>query len=102
MASPVDSSQRPRVVSLLPSATEILALLGANIVGRSHECDWPPSVLSAPALTGAYNKFENSRQMHDAVSSFTSRPYACASLACRPMGSSNVHNMSTAPGTRQA
>lgn len=67
MTSPAHSSQRPRVVSLLPSATEILALLGAKIVGRSHECDWPPAVRSAPALTGAYNQFVDSRQMHDAV-----------------------------------
>ncbi|EFJ53120.1 hypothetical protein VOLCADRAFT_55499 [Volvox carteri f. nagariensis] len=57
-----------RVVSLLPSATEILALIGAEIVGRSHECDWPEAVReNVPALTGAYNKFENSAQMHDAV-----------------------------------
>ena len=43
----------PRVVSLLPSATEVLASLGAEdlLVGRSHECDWPPSILDRPALT---------------------------------------------------
>ncbi|KAG2439569.1 hypothetical protein HXX76_004921 [Chlamydomonas incerta] len=57
-----------RVVSLLPSATEMLALLGCNVVGRSHECDYPPAVRdSAPALTGAFNRFESSSQMHDAV-----------------------------------
>lgn len=37
------------------------------IVGRSHECNYPAAVLSAPILTGAYNKFESSRQMHEAV-----------------------------------
>lgn len=44
---------RPRVVSLLPSATEIVALLGAEaeLVGRSHECDWPNSVRGVPVLT---------------------------------------------------
>lgn len=42
-----------RVVSLIPSATEILALLGAadSLVGRSHECDHPPRVSDVPALT---------------------------------------------------
>ena len=36
----------PRVASLLPAATEIIALLDheACLVGRSHECDWPPPV----------------------------------------------------------
>ena len=35
-----------RIVSLLPSATEIVALLGMDdlLVGRSAECDWPPRV----------------------------------------------------------
>jgi iron complex transport system substrate-binding protein len=35
-----------RIVSLLPSATEILFVLGSDreIVGVSHECDFPPSV----------------------------------------------------------
>lgn len=43
----------PRVVSLLPSATEIACLVGAgpDLVGRSHECDFPPEVLALPALT---------------------------------------------------
>lgn len=43
----------PRIVSLLPSATEIVAALGAgeNLVGRSHECDFPPSVTKLPAVT---------------------------------------------------
>lgn len=44
-----------RIVSLLPSATEILCLIGASelIVGRSHECDFPPEVRSRPVLTSA-------------------------------------------------
>ncbi len=35
-----------RIVSLLPSATEIVCALGLAdaLVGVSHECDWPPSV----------------------------------------------------------
>ena len=42
-----------RVVSLLPSATEIVCALGAgqDLVGVSHECDHPPEVAGLPALT---------------------------------------------------
>lgn len=43
------------MVSLLPSATEILAAVGGAslLVGRSHECDFPPGVGSLPVLTRA-------------------------------------------------
>jgi iron complex transport system substrate-binding protein len=42
-----------RVVTLLPGATEIVAALGAveQLVGRSHECDWPPAVAGIPSVT---------------------------------------------------
>lgn len=42
-----------RVVSLLPSATEILFELRAGhlLVGRSHECDWPPQAAAVPVVT---------------------------------------------------
>lgn len=45
----------PRIVSLLPSATEIVCALGAEelLVGRSHECDFPPRVRDLPAVTSA-------------------------------------------------
>ena len=45
----------PRIASLVPSATEIVAALGlaGSIVARSHECDWPPEVARAPACTRA-------------------------------------------------
>ncbi|HTR03624.1 MAG TPA: cobalamin-binding protein [Thermoanaerobaculia bacterium] len=45
----------PRVVSLLPSATEIVAALGFAdaIVGRSHECDYPEEVGEVPVCTSA-------------------------------------------------
>ena len=45
----------PRIASLVPSATEIVAALGLadRIVARSHECDWPPEVAQAPACTRA-------------------------------------------------
>ncbi|HEY8368287.1 MAG TPA: cobalamin-binding protein [Thermodesulfobacteriota bacterium] len=41
-----------RIVSLLPSATEILFLLGLGdqVVGVSHECDYPAEAASRPAL----------------------------------------------------
>ncbi len=42
-----------RVVSLLPSATEIVAALGAlgDLVARSHECDFPAAVSALPAVS---------------------------------------------------
>ena len=44
-----------RIVSLLPSTTEIVCALGLReqLVGRSHECDYPAGVQSLPALTAA-------------------------------------------------
>ncbi|WNO54884.1 cobalamin-binding protein [Stakelama saccharophila] len=44
---------RPRIVSLLPSATEIACALGFRdaLVGRSHECDWPEGVSDLPVVT---------------------------------------------------
>ncbi len=42
-----------RIVSLIPSATEIVAALGYadRLVGRSHECDYPVSVRALPVCT---------------------------------------------------
>jgi iron complex transport system substrate-binding protein len=44
-----------RVCSLLPSATEIVALLGLadRLVGVSEECDWPPEVRGLPVVTAS-------------------------------------------------
>lgn len=49
------SGQNLRIVSLIPSATEILAALGLKdaIVGRSHECDYPPDIQDRPVCTQA-------------------------------------------------
>jgi iron complex transport system substrate-binding protein len=40
----------PRVVTLLPSATEIVYALGLEPVGVSHECDYPPEAAEQPAV----------------------------------------------------
>jgi iron complex transport system substrate-binding protein len=50
-----------RIVSLLPSATEILFALGFDreVVGVSHECDFPPQARSKPVVI-------HSRLPHDA------------------------------------
>jgi iron complex transport system substrate-binding protein len=42
-----------RIVSLLPSATEIVCALGLQdrLVGISHSCDYPPSIAHLPRLT---------------------------------------------------
>lgn len=49
----METSPRPRVVSLLASATEIVAALGGLdlLVARSHECDFPPEVARLPMVT---------------------------------------------------
>jgi iron complex transport system substrate-binding protein len=51
----VSASRPVRICSLLPSATEILAALGQldRVVGRSAECDFPPSVSELPVVTAA-------------------------------------------------
>jgi iron complex transport system substrate-binding protein len=43
----------PRIISLLPAATEIVAALGAedDLVGRSHECDFPSGVTRLPIVS---------------------------------------------------
>jgi len=42
-----------RIVSLLPSATEIVCALGLSesLVGVTHECDYPPSARARPIVT---------------------------------------------------
>lgn len=42
-----------RIISLLPSATEILCALGAadRLVGISHECDYPAEIHGRAVLT---------------------------------------------------
>ena len=44
-----------KIISLLPAATEIVCALGLehNLVGRSHECDFPESVKNLPVCSEA-------------------------------------------------
>lgn len=44
---------KKRVLSLLSSTTEVVYALGCEdqLVGRSHECDYPPAVMSLPICT---------------------------------------------------
>ncbi|MFN6569336.1 cobalamin-binding protein [Dendronalium sp. ChiSLP03b] len=56
-----------RIVSLIPSGTEILATLGLTdaIVGRSHECDYPLEIQNRPICTQArLNSNAPSRDIH--------------------------------------
>lgn len=57
-------NQEIKIASLLPSATEIVCSLGLeeNLVGITHECDFPPGVAGKPALTA-------SRISHETMSS---------------------------------
>lgn len=61
-----------RIVSLLPSATEIVFALGLGdeLVGRTHECDYPPQAELVPVLTAdvGLEPGATSRQIHDRVS----------------------------------
>jgi iron complex transport system substrate-binding protein len=43
----------PRIVSFLPAGTEMVHALGAGneLVGRSHECDYPASVTTLPVVS---------------------------------------------------
>ena len=59
-----------RIVSLLPSATEILCALGLeqHLVAISHECDYPPSVASLPRITQSIlQQGLNPKEIDDAV-----------------------------------
>ncbi|MGD1942709.1 MAG: cobalamin-binding protein [Leptolyngbyaceae cyanobacterium] len=59
-----------KIVSLLPSATEIIQVLGLtdHQVGRSHECDYPTEVQSLPVCTAPkFNPQGTSREIHDRV-----------------------------------
>lgn len=59
-----------RIVSLIPSATEIVCALGfeKNLMGRSHECDFPESVKGLPICTEpSFNPVGTSREIDERV-----------------------------------
>ncbi len=59
-----------RIVSLIPSATEIVASLGYGqyLVGRSHECDYPNFVQSLPICTEPkFDPIGSSEEIHERV-----------------------------------
>jgi len=60
-----------KIVSLLPSATEIICALGLeeNLVGITHECDYPAAVAGKPHLTASRISHETmtSREIDHAV-----------------------------------
>ncbi|HEV3025181.1 MAG TPA: cobalamin-binding protein [Pirellulales bacterium] len=58
-----------KIVSLLPSATEIVCVLGLRdqLVGVTHECDWPPSVRELSKVTRTLIPTEVSSAQVDAL-----------------------------------
>lgn len=66
-----DNGVDMRIVSLLPSATEIVFALGLGdqLVGRTHECDFPEAALDVPVVTADVGAVADasSRQIHDRV-----------------------------------
>jgi len=62
-----------RIVSLLPSATEIVYALGLGdeLVGVTHECDYPPEVVGKPVMTRTVNDLTGARSaaIHQLVTS---------------------------------
>ncbi|WP_424094744.1 cobalamin-binding protein [Moorena producens] len=69
-------SQNLRIVTLLPSATEIVAALGLAdaIVGRSHECDYPATIKNRPVCTEAQiNSDKPSAEIDDDINNLVKR-----------------------------
>lgn len=66
------TTENLRIVSLIPSATEIVCKLGygAQLVGRSHECDFPSFVSELPVCTEPkFDPTGTSAEIHQRVTS---------------------------------
>jgi iron complex transport system substrate-binding protein len=59
-----DHFMQPRIVSFLPSATEMVCALGLgdSLVGITHECDYPPAVKGKPVVVRAVLPIEEMSQ----------------------------------------
>ncbi len=66
-----------RIVTTLPSATEIVSLLGLEdkLVGITHECDYPPSVRKKPVvMRSVFDTTKmTSKEIDDSVLSFVTK-----------------------------
>jgi len=73
-----------RIVSLLPAATELVCALGSQdeLVGISHECDFPPGLAGRPVLTSSRigRPGETSPEIHRAVGGVLGRALSIYTL----------------------
>lgn len=77
-----------RIVSLLASATEMIAALGCldQLVGRSHECDYPPEVLRLPLVSTVQINTETSSAEIDAqIKQLTQQKHAVQNTALKAL-----------------
>ena len=66
---------QPRIISLLPSSSEIACALGLReaLVGRSHECDHPPGIETLPVCTRAVFDDGTSHEIDERVKELVRR-----------------------------
>jgi iron complex transport system substrate-binding protein len=78
-----------RIVSLLPAATDLVVTLGlaGDLVGRTHECDWPPGalehaeVVTRTSLADGLTSREIDAAVHGGSSLYALDPARLAALA---------------------
>ncbi|HVB12381.1 MAG TPA: ABC transporter substrate-binding protein, partial [Nitrososphaerales archaeon] len=75
--SKIQSQEIESIVTTLPSATEIVSLLGLEhkLVGITHECDYPPSIRKKPVVmrTVFDSKKMTNKQIDDSVLSYVTK-----------------------------